>query len=380
MNKLKLTFLFALIILLLNYKLKSVETISQEKIIVGKTIEASDTILKDLLKVISPELVKSSANSKSEIGTRPSAIVVQTDNDVQPEYIVQPDIIQPATRDMDAYSLLYLIRKNRNGEFALDKNFSFKVKPYNIFSWEVLDLNKDNISEVFISCDGGGTGVDAAACYIIDIKDNAFLTYDFTWLKDPGTFPTWEFTPSKNLDKARENIFISYFKNKYPDRFLTADMVKNNLDNNKYAEQVWVIDNKGYITNGKVKIRKYKGNVVNPSSRLDVLKIGKINYYAIFKGGTWAYDEENNETYIIYIAKDMYNWPTTLVSDNKYLWIGTRGDGIIRYNVKEQVLKHYPEFNNVEKLKIKNDKMLIKGEDVKLKEYEIEKDLGYFKK
>ncbi len=129
----------------------------------------------------------------------------------------------------------------------------------------------------------------------------------------------------------------------------------------------WLKDN-GYIKSGKVKIRQYLGE-----SRLDVSKTGEIVdgdyvWTGYFKGPVIGYNKSKNTHFIVYVPANIYKGPGPLVADECFLWIGTGGDGIIRFDKEKQELKQITNIDSiplktVRKLKISYDDFFIESVD-----------------
>ena len=65
------------------------------------------------------------------------------------------------------------------------------------------------------------------------------------------------------------------------------------------------------------------------------------------------YIQPKNKHFVIYSPAWVYNWPTSLIADTRYLWIGTRGEGIVRYDkLKSCLLRISLQFEGVALLDI----------------------------
>jgi hypothetical protein len=86
---------------------------------------------------------------------------------------------------------------------------------------------------------------------------------------------------------------------------------------------------------------------------------GDTTWMAYFKGAVYGYIETQNKHFVLYSPSYSYSWPTALVADTRYLWIGTRGNGIIRYDKQNRCLRKIVlKFEGKEILEIESMKLV----------------------
>jgi hypothetical protein len=109
----------------------------------------------------------------------------------------------------------------------------------------------------------------------------------------------------------------------------------------KSPDVLWYVDN-GFLKTGKVTLRRFPGPPQFGASEKAKLRDGNIEWHAFFKGPVIGHDLLLDESFVVYGPPTMYHWPTCFASDSKYLWFGTRSDGVFQYDKTRQFLKQMP--------------------------------------
>jgi hypothetical protein len=94
---------------------------------------------------------------------------------------------------------------------------------------------------------------------------------------------------------------------------------------------------------------------------------GNMTWYAYFKGPVVGYDPISDEHFVIYGPATMYCWPTCFASNEKYLWFGTRGDGVFQYDKQRDYLAQIPPGwlaecpPDVSNLELRGERLVVNG-------------------
>lgn len=145
-------------------------------------------------------------------------------------------------------------------------------------------------------------------------------------------------------------------KIKYEYGYLGEEEVTGQSNNPRFAYYFWKKDN-GTIVDGKMIIRRYKGEDLTVSSISSQLRDGSLVYTEYFKAGVIAYDERRDEHFVLFHPE--YPHITDLKKIGPYLLIGTDGEGLAIINVETFHLKRYREYESISKLEVLGSKIRI---------------------
>jgi len=228
-----------------------------------------------------------------------------------------------------------------------------------------VDLSGDGYEDILLVFGDYGSGYTTTYLGLFSTSKNEFLFLSLGKDHSPADIITgmgysdnyW----APHLKKERE-----YLENeKYDHGYLDAQMILKDIKNPEYAAYFWVEDN-GRINNGKLKIRKYKEQLLRSNCGDRILRDGAITYRACFKSGVEAYDENTGEYYIVFFPSWYYYSPTILRKVGDYLIIGTYGDGIAILNTETSQIKRlywveqgFGGNNIVSSMEIKNSRIVV---------------------
>lgn len=104
------------------------------------------------------------------------------------------------------------------------------------------------------------------------------------------------------------------------------------------ACQRWLERNSS-VQSGTINIERFRGSPQTRATVLDQLEDNGIIFTAYFKAGVTAYEKAKDEYYVLFHPEDKYHWPTVLKKSGSYLLIGTRGEGLVIVNLRQNYLK-----------------------------------------
>lgn len=225
---------------------------------------------------------------------------------------------------------------------------------------KILDLDKDGINEIFYVNKSEGTGFSSYYLSVYSPKYQELFSLSLGF-KHSAAEPVPKVETSSNLDLEKFKVvknFLDTIKKDYG--YTDVQELSKRQDDPELAAYFWKVDN-GYIKEGKIKIRKYRGKPSLSGSILDTLEREDFIWYACFKGGVYKYNKKEDTFFVIYFPENVYYWPTVLRKKGNFLYIGTRGEGLIIYHIENQILKQFvnKEIEDIDKITIDNNEMLI---------------------
>jgi hypothetical protein len=197
------------------------------------------------------------------------------------------------------------------------------------------DIDKDGRAEVFYAGGGHGTGsgADKYYLYVPNIDKSFHVTLHET--RDPY-YRTWV-EPCPELLKSNNVVYV----NAVEGRMAELRIFDRTAPGPRSPDVLWYIDN-GFLKTGKVMVRRFPGAPKFGASEMAKHRDGDIEWHAFFKGPVIGHDLLLDESFVVYGPSTMYHWPTCFASNSKYLWFGTRGDGVFQYDKTRQFLKQMP--------------------------------------
>lgn len=228
-----------------------------------------------------------------------------------------------------------------------------------------IDLSENENEDIFFVTESGGTGGHLISLSLINIKKEELIRLSL-WFSSQATEAVTQVSMSDYFfaeDFQREEEFLESIKYEYG--YIGEKEINEEIDNPDFAYYFWAKDN-GSIEDGRMNIRRYKGQRETRASVNDELRRDGITYTAYFKGGVVGYDEESNEHFVLFHPDDMYSWPTVLRLIGPYLLIGTRGEGLAIINLQSFHLKRYrlsPPNDEVGSLEVLHSKIVVNEQE-----------------
>jgi hypothetical protein len=229
-------------------------------------------------------------------------------------------------------------------------------------SWfGVDDVDGDKYHEVFFSEGSHGTGSGSDSYYMYVPSKQKVYSVAVEETRDPY-YREW-LVPCSELVSPDVAPYLRAFD----ERMKRTRLMGGISLAEESPDFLWYMDN-GFLKNGRVKIRRFKGPPRFGASVPDRYKDGEVEWYAFFKGPVIGYDLSRDEHFVIYGPSTMYHWPTCFASSNEYLWFGTNGEGVFQFDKKREILSQMPKasqskgLETVSSLAIDGSKLVVNGQ------------------
>lgn len=228
------------------------------------------------------------------------------------------------------------------------------------------DVDDDGAKEIFfVWHKGGGEGTvegDYTTFCLYDLQKKALFAIRFERQAWPyPLYPIPKFSANANLPQNK--TYRSWLEKKGYDLGL-IEKTTIDPDNPAFALSLWFAQN-GPMKNGPVQLREYPGPILWGTPLEAEVSDPGITWKAFQRGPVLGYDRAREVYYVVYAPERMQHWAKALAADSQFLWIGTRGDGLIRYDkaakTLKQILKAGPVQlpQSISSLRVKGDKLII---------------------
>jgi hypothetical protein len=203
----------------------------------------------------------------------------------------------------------------------------------------VLDLDGDGKHEISFAeaSFGTGGGSETVWLYIPQRDKLASATWSHDW-------QNWNSSPHPKLQMKESDPILARMLEKVAPKLRVRKLPSvPNLDDPLYAVVRWHKEN-GPLTAGEISVYEYEGKPAFENSILDEANDGDSIYTAYFKGSVTCYDIRRNTHFVVWSPGWIYHWPQALLVTPKFLFIQTRGQGIIRFDKSRRRLDQIAEF------------------------------------
>jgi hypothetical protein len=94
---------------------------------------------------------------------------------------------------------------------------------------------------------------------------------------------------------------------------------------------------------GQPKIEEHKEQIPNSSSSVCTVDDGTVKWQSQFKGPLFSYDKSKDTHHVVWVPKSNYDWISSLISGEKYLWSDiVKDEGFLVFNKETQALEEVP--------------------------------------
>lgn len=203
------------------------------------------------------------------------------------------------------------------------------------------DVDHDGMSEISFAFSSFGTGGGGQTVYLhVPAKEQTYSASIGRFWADPTSPPMAEIRVHP-AEKA-EQVYIRAIETICDQLGLTAPVPSVDFDKPRYGVLRWHKEN-GQLTHGEVKIHLYEGTPVDQSTIVAEIEDGDLVWTSHFKDAVYGYIRSQDKHFVVYSPSIAWNWATCLLATTKYLWIGTRGDGLLRFNKTRHFLFQFKE-------------------------------------
>lgn len=215
------------------------------------------------------------------------------------------------------------------------------IHPYDLplpQAFAVHDADGDGKMEISLGFGKLGSAYEGYAVYLyVPSQPQTYcVKVDRDWTNPAEVVPRIKVEPPE----AGDTPYIRALETLCDKLDLTKPVPFIDLDHPVNAVLRWHKEN-GARKDGPVSIHLYEGPGPFDPIPEGCLEDGDYLWIAYFKGPVYGYIKSQNKHFIPYSPASIYLWVNCLVASNRYLWMGTHGDGIVRFDKKKHVLKQF---------------------------------------
>lgn len=206
---------------------------------------------------------------------------------------------------------------------------------------EVADMDGDGVHEVYFSTSSFGSGAGSAELFCLkpDLNKICSVTWNYDW-------QNWDAPPLPRIMAGDETDTATLRMLESIAGKMSLAGGERDLDLNKPQNAVlrWHRDN-GNLTSGRILTHEYSGVPDYQSTELARLNADGKVFSAHFKGPVICSNPTAKTYFVLWAPGNIYHWPTALAYSAKFLFIGTRGQGVLRYNFGSGLLVQLKSFS-----------------------------------
>ncbi|MBI2877699.1 MAG: hypothetical protein HYY20_12540 [Candidatus Tectomicrobia bacterium] len=287
-----------------------------------------------------------------------------------------PGGLDVALTMIDWYNGIYLLKRQGGGyrvvwnsedeELPLQKAGLLAQGSLIQEEFSLEDVDQDGAKEIFfVWHKGGGEGTmegDATTLGLYLPQGKmlfAMLAERQTW--PYPLYPGPKFSASADLPPNK--VYRSWMEKKGHEMGLMEGSTID-PDNPAFALSLWFAQN-GPMRNGPVQLREYPGPLLWGTPLAAEVSDKETTWKAFQQGPVFGHDRTRDAYYVVYAPESMERWSKALAVDDRFLWIGTQGDGLIRYDKAAKSLKQILKVGkaqvpkSISSLKLEKDKLIV---------------------
>lgn len=234
----------------------------------------------------------------------------------------------------------------------------------NLKAFSLHDVDNDGMSEISFALASFGTGGGGETVYLhVPAKEQTYSVHIGRFWADPTSPPMSQIRvhPPERIDQ----VYLHAIEAICDQLGLTASVPSVDLDDPRYAVLRWHKEN-GKLTHGQVKIHLYQGIPADRSTIVAEIEDGDLVWTSHFKDAVYGYIRSQDKHFVVYSPSVAWSWASCLLATTNYLWIGTRGDGLLRFDKDRHFLFqfkqiHGNELHNVDSFEKEGDFFIING-------------------
>ncbi|HEV2499629.1 MAG TPA: hypothetical protein VGY31_08635 [Terriglobia bacterium] len=195
----------------------------------------------------------------------------------------------------------------------------------------VVDFDKDGKKEIVFSSVSLGNSFGTKCVYLyVPSLDRVYVAraqYNWCAPAEPPVQLSTEPAPSDEKDRKWLNALEGVIRSMRA----IDPLPQIDFDDPIHAVARWHRDNPAPCS-GTLQIHPFPGLPRSTASTSVVLDDGDITWIAYFKGPVYGHMKSRDQHFVVYSPRWSYHWAHCLLANQRFLWIGTGGDGIIRYD------------------------------------------------
>lgn len=256
-------------------------------------------------------------------------------------------------------------------EFGRSWRVIWSSEPFLGYDWllpntfAVHDADHDGNKEISVGFASAGSAYEAHVIYLHVLTRG--LTYcarvERNWADPAQIIPRITIEPAD----VAEAPYVAALERLCDKSGITKPIPFIDLDDPTNAVLRWHKEN-GDLKDGSVSIHLHEGPGPFEPLPEGCLDDGEYLWIAYFKGPVYGYIKSQNKHFIPYSPASIYGWVNCLVASSRYLWMGTQGDGIVRFDKNRRLLKQFilecegEKADTIRSLERHGDYFLLNGE------------------
>jgi len=251
---------------------------------------------------------------------------------------------KPSDKDVKLYALI--LEEFAGGwlrRWQSDCLFEFT----NPAAFQLTDFDGDGQHEISFHSASYGTGGGTEIFYLYVPKKNKVYSVSYHHMWADLRLPR---SPQITLEPAGDEAGPVYWRGlekvcSQVEIGLGQQLEHVDLDDPRNAVLRWHKEN-GELTHGEVKIHLYEGSPPADNSTTVVqVEDGDLVWTSYFKYAVYGYIRSQDRHFVVYSPGFAWSWASCLLATTNYLWIGTGGDGLLRFDKHKHFLCQFKQIH-----------------------------------
>ena len=239
---------------------------------------------------------------------------------------------KPSDRDQFSFRIFILEQFGMAWRVAWESEELLGEPDSRVF--KVHDFDSDGVGEIsFGGLFGVSSIVETVYLYVPSSKRTYWVSIAMTsYLSSPPASKIDTMEPESPADQ----IYLDALESICDEAGLVGPPPEIDLDDPRYAVLRWHKEN-GELVHGQVEIHLYQGPRECGGSIAAQAEDSQYIWTSCFKDAVYGYMKSEHKHFVVW-SGGTYGWAPSLLVTDRYLWIGTRFDGLLRFDKDKRFL------------------------------------------
>jgi len=236
---------------------------------------------------------------------------------------------KPSDRDEFPYHIFILEQFGSSWRVAWESEKLLGRPDLRVF--KVHDFDSDGVAEISFGFEDWGTGGggETVHLYVPSTKRTYWASTGVFW--GDLTSPLVDRIKTMEPESPDDQIYLDALESMCDEVGLVGPLPEIDLDDPQYGVLRWHKEN-GELVHGQVEIHLYEGFRECGGSISAQAEDNHYIWTSCFKGAVYGYMKSEDKHFVVWSPGSQWGWATSLLATDRYLWIGTRWEGLLRFD------------------------------------------------
>jgi len=237
---------------------------------------------------------------------------------------------KPSDRDEFSHRIFILEQFGSAWRVVWESEELFGTPDLRVF--KVHDVDRDGVGEISFGIVFGGSGIgETVYLYVPSDKRTYWVSIVLT-----SSIPLANKIETMEPESPADQLYLDALESICDKAGLVGPPPEIDLDDPQYAVLRWHKEN-GELLHGQVEIHLYEGPRECGGSIAAQAEDNHYVWTSCFKDAVYGYMKSEDKHFVVW-SGGTYGWAPSLLVTDRYLWIGTRFDGLLRFDKEKYFL------------------------------------------